>query len=298
MKLRTLFSTIENIAATHGIGQVFLCGGAVRDKMLGVLDKLGDIDLTTGNAKVKNLAAEMTDELSKSYSIESKQMDDGHTTLYLANTHLDLSSNFLDPSVDSYLKSHGIPNPTDLQKEMFSRDFTCNAMLMDLELKKAYDPTMTGKKDIEAKFLRTCMEPEITLKSNLNRIIRVIYMAAKLNFTVDPKIISFIKENKELIRQIPPAYLTKTLDKAIDYNIDKVVELIDAMDLWKVLPITQPLYPYYAKRFIKTAQIRPNFDYGDNPYFRPELLKSPKKFRAWRKKILKKYRYDMLKTRQ
>ena len=298
MKLRELFSRIEAIGRDHGIGQIFLCGGAVRDRMLGILDKLGDIDLTTGDAKVKNLASEVTNDLSKDFSIHAKTMDDGHTTIYLDNTHLDMSSNFIDPAVDTFLLARGIKHPTPLQREMFSRDFTCNALLMSLDLKIAYDPTQMGQRDIKAHFLRTCMTPEITLASNKNRIIRVIYLAAKLGFEVDPNIIEYVSKHKNLIKDISPSYLTATLEKAVKYNKEKTVELIDKMGLWQSLPITAELYPDYAKRFIKTAQWRTNFDYGDNPIMYPEVRKNPKKFKAWKKKIMKKYRRDALKTRQ
>jgi tRNA nucleotidyltransferase/poly(A) polymerase len=253
LKLRQLFTVIDKIGKDNSIPNIYLCGGAVRDRILGTLDKLEDIDLTTGGADVKNLAVEISRELSKSFAIESKQMEDGHTSIFLENIKIDLSSNFIDPAVDSILKQKGISNPTDIQKEMFSRDFTVNSLLMSLDLKKGFDPTGMGQKDIKNKFLRTCLPPEITLKSNVNRIIRVIYMAAKLGFTVDPLIIKYISENKNLISEIAPGYLSKTLTKAVKYNTEKTVELLDAMGLWKALPITEPLYPYYAKRFIKAA---------------------------------------------
>lgn len=248
MKLKELFTLIEKIGSDNGIPKVYLCGGAVRDRLLDNLERLDDIDLTTGDAKVKNLAVEVSRELSKAFSIDSKQMDDSHTSIFLGNGFkLDFSSNFIDPSLVNR------KDLNDLQKEMFSRDFSCNSAIMDLDLKKAYDPTKMAQKDIKNRYLRTCLAPEITLVSNKNRIIRVIYMAAKLNFSVAPEIIEFITKNKQLFSEISPGYLSKTLNKAVKYDINKTVELLDTMELWKSLPITETLYPHYAKRFIKTA---------------------------------------------
>lgn len=288
MKLRELFTLISNIGNDKGISKIFLCGGAVRDRILGTLDKLEDIDLTTGDKTIKNLAKEISSELSQKFTVDVKEMDDGHTSVYLQNIKLDFSSNFEDPLVTNYLSGLGIKNPTPLQKEMFSRDFTCNALLMSLDLSKAIDPTKKGINDIKAKVLRTCMPPEITLKSNVNRIIRAIYLAAKLDFTLDPEIVKYISSNKELISQIDNGYLSKTLNKALKYNPEKTAALLDQLDLWKSIPVTEVLYPYYAKRFIKQAQLRKNFDYGEGFYANMPEYKSVMEFRKKRKKKQKK----------
>ena len=97
------------------------------------------------------------------------------------------SSNFNTPNITELLVKQGIKEPTDLQREMYSRDFTCNALLLDLDLKTVIDPTKQGVKDIHAKVIRTCLAPEITLTANKNRVVRAIYLAAKLDFDLDPK---------------------------------------------------------------------------------------------------------------
>lgn len=287
MKLRTLFALIENIGKQNDINNVYLCGGSVRDRVMNKLDKLEDIDLTTGNQKIKNLAKEIEMALSKKFNITSKQMDDGHESLFLKNIKIDFSSNFIDPSVESYLKSKGIKNPTELQKEMFSRDFNCNALLMDLKLNKIYDPTGKGLNDIKNKIIRTCMSTEITLKSNKNRIIRAIYLAAKLGFSVDPEIITFVANNKELLKDIDNGYMSKMLNKALEHNPNKTVELLDRMNIWQYIPITENLYPLYMKK-VKRAQLRRNFDYGEGFYANIDKYKSISDFRKKRKKKRKK----------
>lgn len=297
MKLRELFNLITKIGSENGIPKIYLCGGAVRDRIVGSLDKLEDIDLTTGDWRIKNLGVEIRRELSKNFSIDAKEMNDGHLSIFLDTIKLDFSSNFIDPSVEAYLKSKGIDKPTDLQKEMFSRDFTVNSLIMDLDLKTAYDPTKMGMRDIKARVLRTCLPPEITLKSNVNRVIRVLYLASKLNFSVDPKIIKYISDNKDLFAQIDPGYLSKTFNKAITYNATKTVELMDQIGLWNTLPIPESLYPEYAKRFkkasgeelaIKLAQLRRNFDYGEGFYANIQNVKSVSDFQRKRKKKQKK----------
>jgi poly(A) polymerase len=298
LKLKALLGLIEQIAAKNKIAKPYIAGGAPRDKVLGTLKNLDDIDLTNGEKSISNLAKETEISLSKQFSVEAKQMEDGHTSLFLGTgdnaLKIDFSSNFMAPNISEELSKNGIHNSTDLIKEAYSRDFFCNTLLMDFDMKTIKDPTKQGIKDIKAKILRTCLSPDITFRSNHNRIIRTIYLAAKLNFSVDPQIIEWIKTHKEIIKTINTSYLTKTLNKAIQYNKAKTIQLLDQMELWQEIPITEPLYQEYANRFVKSAQLKRNFDYGEGFYANLDKVKSVSDYRRKRskkrKKILQKIR--------
>ena len=84
---------------------------------------------------------------------------------------MDFSSNFNAPNIESLLVNKGIAKPTEMQKEMFSRDFTCNALLLSLDLKDLIDPTHQGFKDIKERMIKTCLPPEVTLTTNKNRVV-------------------------------------------------------------------------------------------------------------------------------
>ena len=288
MKLRELLTTIEQVAKRNEISKPLICGGAVREKVMGTLTKLDDIDITNGESSIKNLAKEVELELGKTFAVHSKTMDDSHTSIFIGKKFkLDFSSNFISPSIEQELTRLGVKNSTGLTKEAYSRDFTANSLIMDFSLQNIYDPTKKGLSDIKSKILRTCLSPEITLNDNLNRLIRIVYLSAKLDFSIDPAIVEFVKGNQNLFSKLDPAYLSNTLNKAIQYNPKKTAAVLDELDLWKVLPITEQLYPYYEKRF-KTAQLRQNFDYGEGFYANLQKEKSVSQFRKKRKKKQKK----------
>lgn len=248
MKLTTLLNLIQDVASKNGIAKVWICGGSVRDKVLNKAAQLDDLDFTTGDNKSSNLAEEVYTELSKYYSLKREIMKDGHISLFISNIKLDFSSNYIAPEIDIYLNKLGISQPTSLQQEMYSRDFTCNSLLMTLDLQKVLDPTKQGIKDIKNKILKTCLSPEKTLNDNKNRIIRVIYLACKLGFSVDSSIITFIKSNPALIKQSSSEeYVKKQLKKATKYDLNKTIELLNQMNLWNYIPITEELYPYFEK---------------------------------------------------
>jgi len=122
-------------------------------------------------------------------------------------------------------------------RELYSRDFTINSLLMTMDLKHILDPTGKGLKDIEDRIIRTNLSPAITLGGQHKRIVRVIYLAAKLDFDVDEKIITWVRKNPELIADdVQIRYLAKNLNKALKYNKKKVISLIGEMGVWKYIP--------------------------------------------------------------
>ena len=300
MKLKEILQLLQNLSGKDGISTAYVCGGSSRDKAIKQITKspepinLMDIDLTTGDNTIHLLAAKFGAELKKTYDFQEKKMDDGHTSIFLENLKIDFSSNFITPNIEKILASQGIKNPSAINKEMFSRDFTCNALLMSLDLKKITDPTHKGIADIEKKILNTCLDPHTTLSNNTNRIIRVVYLAAKLDFDVDPEIIKWIQEHKDLVRLSPDSYLTKNLNKAFTTNPERAASIMNKTGLWESVPITENIFPYYEKRLTAHAQVRRNYDYGEGVFQNLDKYKSIGDFR---KKRLKKRKKEIQKIR-
>ena len=304
MKLRDLLNLIHNVAETNDISNVNIVGGIPRDKLLKLIkpNELNDLDITTGNNKVHNLAREIELELKKHYTIKVSKGDDAHTSIIFPRNKfkLDFSSNFISQHIDKQLEHNGIKNPTDMQKEMFSRDFTANSLLLTLDLKTIKDPTHLGLKDIEKRVLTTCLDPSITFHDSPNRIIRAVYLSAKLDFDIDPKIIVWISQHKDLIRLSSDHYIITNINKAMSKNPERAVYAINKMDLWNAIPITDSLKPYYAKKTVsKAGQLKRNFDLGEGLYSQLDRYKSVSDFRKKRRKkrmkILKKIRDMKLK---
>lgn len=248
MKLKNLLQLINQIVEKNDLSKVQIVGGIPRDKVLGILDRINDLDLTSGDKSIEFLSKNLAVVLGKTYSIHYKTMTDGHSSIFAGDLKIDFSSNFNVPNIDNILNEMGISSPTDMQKEIFSRDFTCNTLLMDLDLKTITDPTGRGLQDIKEKKIRTCLKPEITLSSNKNRVVRAIYLAAKLGFDIDEEVIKWIKENPDSIRIASASTLTEKLNEAFDYDAEKSARLITEMGLWDHIPITEKIYPYWTKR--------------------------------------------------
>jgi tRNA nucleotidyltransferase/poly(A) polymerase len=247
MKLRELLQILQDVQDKIGTSPCKICGGTARDKYIGNLKKISDIDITTGSKDIAYLAEEFYKVLNKNYNIIRKIMDDGHSSLFIGNLKMDFSSNFILPNIDPILNKMGISAPTDMQKELFSRDFTCNSLLMTFDLKNILDPTYQGFKDIKEKKIRTCLAPNITLTSYNNRVIRSVYLAAKLGFDVDNSIIEYVNKNPASVRIAYLKSLNEKLGEAFKWDADKASYLLTKMNLWNYVPISEQIYPYYIK---------------------------------------------------
>lgn len=247
MKLRELLQQMTNTQQKIGSSEPFICGGTPRDRYLKHLENISDLDITTGDKTVDKLSEEFAEDLSLKYNVIRRTMDDGHSSIYIGSFKMDFSSNFNVPNVDALLLKQGISNPTEMQKEMYSRDFTCNALLLSLDLKNLVDPTHHGFKDIKEKMIRTCLDPEITLTTNRNRVVRAIYLASKLDFNIDPKIVEYVKKYPKSVKISTEKAMSEKLNEAFNRDGDKAAYYVTKMGIWNEIPITEVVRPYYLK---------------------------------------------------
>src|SRR5271169_802953 len=104
MKLRELLQQMQQVQQQIGTSTPYICGGTPRDKFIGRLDNVADIDITTGDKTVDYLSQEFAIQLRKKYNVTRKTMDDGHSTIFVGSLKMDFSSNFNVPNIDQILK--------------------------------------------------------------------------------------------------------------------------------------------------------------------------------------------------
>jgi tRNA nucleotidyltransferase/poly(A) polymerase len=250
MKLSYLLNLIDSISKSKGISTPYIVGGLPRDKILKRYNDFGDIDLTTGDSGSHLLAQEVFKSLRKIIT-EFKRMNDGHYTMIIGGLKVDFSSNFKIPGIGPMLSKAGFPNITEMTKEIFSRDFTCNSLLMSMDLKEITDPTGMGINDIGRRLIRTCLPPNITLGYDNKRIARALYLSAKLDFNVDSKVIEWIKNNPDASVSIDQKYFAKKIAQGLKYNKSRVIDFLNQTELWDKVPVVESLIPYIKKDMVR-----------------------------------------------
>lgn len=246
MKFKSLLTLINLIHKRYKTSKPFLCGGIPRDKYLKKINSISDIDITTGDETIKDLSLHTFNLLKSKYDVTRSIKLDGHSSIEFKNIKIDFSSNFIDPAVENYISKKINKKLNLLEKETFSRDFGCNALLLDFDLKNILDPTGLGIKDCNDKKIKTLVPPEITFRPTgptgiNNRMIRAIYLACKLDFTIDDSIVNFIAKKPQIIEMTERKTLAKKINSAYQIDPDKTVYYLNKMNLWNYIPINSML---------------------------------------------------------
>ena len=235
-----ILNKLNEISNDFGISKPYICGGIPRDKLLGLLNKIEDIDITTGDQSVHILA----DKLAEAFRAKITTTKDGHKTVIIENLKIDFSSNYVVPNLKEALVKFGVKNPKPMQLEMYSRDYTVNSLIMSLDLKKIIDPIGLGLEDLQNKILRTCLPPAITIGNDPKRIVRAIYLAAKLNLTMEDRVVDYIRENTNLLSRVINSYIAIKLIAAFKHNSNITKKYIKDLNLNDVIPRTTQLKRY------------------------------------------------------
>ncbi|MBC7743630.1 MAG: HD domain-containing protein [Flavobacterium sp.] len=203
-----LFNKLSSLAAKSQV-EIFVIGGFVRDIFLNRPSK--DIDiLVIGNG------IEFAEEVGRNLKTKVSVFKNFGTAML---RYKDLEIEFVGARKESYRSESRKPiveNGT-LEDDQLRRDFTINAMAIDLNPKnfgQLIDP-FNGTNDIADKIIRTPLDPSVTFSDDPLRMLRAVRFAAQLNFNIDALSINAIRENQERIKIVSAERITDELNKII-----------------------------------------------------------------------------------
>jgi tRNA nucleotidyltransferase/poly(A) polymerase len=246
MKLQDFLFELKNISKENELSEPFIVGGYVRDKLFGLpLSDVADIDITTGDSNSNALAIAAS---KKWPTAHYRLYDDGHASLQFKNIKVDFSNNFNLPDINKVLLKKGIENPTNLQKEMFSRDFTINCLLQPLDLSKGIiDVIGVGKEDIVAKILKTPVDPMLTIGHDPRRILRGLKLSLRFNLKIDKALEDAMKYFKDKVSSLPFSTIKKQINQMLKIDSKNAIELLSEYGLLPIIPISKQLGVELAK---------------------------------------------------
>ena len=118
----------------------------------------------------------------------------------------------------------GIENPNDLEKELYSRDFTVNTLLQPMNLQEPpFDVTGKAMSDIKNKILRTPVNAELTIGHDAKRILRAIRLAIKFDLTIEEEVKEAIIKYRGGISELPINHIKKQINQMLKMNSDKTI---------------------------------------------------------------------------
>lgn len=237
MKLNELLSELKEIAEKNNLSTPYIVGGFPRDILFGESVNINDIDITTGDSGALALgmyAAERWPDAS--YNI----FEDAHSSLDFKNIKIDFSNNFHIPGITDYLEKSNINNPSELEKEIYSRDFTINTLLQPLDLDSdIIDITKYGKRDVENKILRTPIDPELTIGHDPKRIIRALKLVVKYDLNISKDLHDVLLKYRGGVSDIGESYIKKNVNRMLEINPKRTIKLLYRYKLLSIIPLSQ-----------------------------------------------------------
>lgn len=256
-----LFDIIR--AAAEAVGQeVFVIGGFVRDRLLGIPCK--DLDFVTlGDGPA--LAQEVSRRLGH---------DESHLSIFKTFgtamiRYQDLELEFVGARKESYSHDSRKPSVTrgTLEDDQQRRDFTVNALAANLANKGAYeiiDP-FDGLADLDRGVLVTPLDPEKTFSDDPLRMMRAIRFASQLSFDIDQKTLDGIAAMRQRIEIVSAERVSYELNKIILSPVPSKGFLL--MDQTGLLPLIFP-----ELEDMKGVDQQGGFAHKDNFYHTLQVL--------------------------
>jgi poly(A) polymerase len=210
--------------------KAWVVGGYVRDSLLGRPHPNPDVVVEGGDALA--LARRFAEVAGAPPPVTFERFGTAQVTL---PGHL---VEFVTARAESYAPDSRKPDvrPASLEEDLRRRDFTINTLLMDLD-GKLEDP-LGGRRDLEAKVLRTPADPHRTFTDDPLRMLRAVRFAAELGFRLDPSLAPAMRELKA--RLAPPVIsierIADELRKMLASPRPKLaLELLDEAGLLEVI---------------------------------------------------------------
>lgn len=239
MALKELLTQIEQLAKDNNLSRPFIVGGVSRDSVIGKEIEISDIDLTTGDQDAAKLAIVVANTLENA---KYRSYDDGHASINISGIRIDFSSNFTIPNIKEILVKMGVSDITNMKMELYSRDFTMNTLLEDMQLENIYDLTKTGVSDIKAGVIRCPIDPNITIGVDPRRILRAIKYSIKFGFDIESKLKGVMLERRGTIANLPKRFVQDKMNEIVRLDTEKGLDMLVEYKLLSIVPLTKVIY--------------------------------------------------------
>ncbi len=159
-----------------------LVGGCVRDMLLG--RPIHDWDAATSA-----LTAEVRDLFDKTVETGARF---GTVTVVLYAGNVEVTTFRSDGDYSDGRRPDGVAFVTDLREDLQRRDFTINAMAMDLD--RQITDLFDGRGDLERRLIRCVGDPEARFGEDALRMFRALRFSAQLGFRIEPETLAAIRK--------------------------------------------------------------------------------------------------------
>jgi tRNA nucleotidyltransferase (CCA-adding enzyme) len=183
--------------------QAFYVGGCVRDYLKN--RPIKDIDIAT-SAKPEEIRCIFPNTIP--VGIE-------HGTVIVRHNHIsyEVTTFRKEGKYKDYRRPSHVSFVEELEEDLARRDFTMNAMAMDVSL-QLFDP-FNGRKDLENQLIRTVGDPEIRFGEDPLRLMRACRFSSVYRMDVESETEKAIKNKAPLLKLISTERITEEFKKLL-----------------------------------------------------------------------------------
>jgi putative nucleotidyltransferase with HDIG domain len=207
-KWEPIVEKLRQSANKHNLN-VYIVGGFVRDLLIGRAPKDLDVMVDAEEGGIK-LAEAMAKDLGLGEPVIFPRF--GTAKLTVDGEEVE----FVAPRKEIYEEDNR--KPTTVKGNLWDgRDFSVNALFIDLRNNEVVDLTGNGIKDIEEGVLRVAdpENPDVIMTADPLRMLRLIRQASQLNFSIDPATFNAVKDNAQKISTISKERVQEELNKML-----------------------------------------------------------------------------------
>ncbi|MFA7075775.1 MAG: CCA tRNA nucleotidyltransferase [Candidatus Izemoplasmatales bacterium] len=194
--------------------EAYFVGGFVRDYLLGI--ESSDIDITT------NATPDIVEKLFLKTKATGKKY--GTITVFIEEYSFEVTTYRIDQNYLNYRKPETVVYSTKLEEDLKRRDFTINALAMDVD-SKIYD-LYNGQTDLKNKIIRAIGNPDERFSEDALRIIRALRFSSRLNFKIEDNTLFSMRKNMDKLTHISNERIIPELEEIFNNPYNKLAILL------------------------------------------------------------------------
>ncbi|HYP23922.1 MAG TPA: CCA tRNA nucleotidyltransferase, partial [Actinomycetota bacterium] len=187
--------------------ELYLVGGPVRDALLRRAHT--DLDFATDATPEQTIA--IVKPLASNLWLQGREF--GTVGAEISGLHMEITT-FRTETYQPSSRHPEVSFAADIETDLSRRDFTVNAMAIQLPGMNAVDP-FGGKDDLAKKVLRTPIEPDDSFSDDPLRMLRAFRFASQLDFQIAPEVLDSIERLREQLLTVSAERIRDELSKLL-----------------------------------------------------------------------------------
>jgi len=206
--------------------RLYLVGGFVRDTLMGRTKTSTDYDFATDAPPEKTL--EIVKPVAEHVWLQG--MEFGTVGAKIGSLNCEITT-FRTERYQPSSRHPDVSFAADIETDLSRRDFTVNAIAVELPKQEAIDPH-GGVADIHARILKTPIDPRESFTDDPLRMLRAFRFVSQLGFDVAPEVLTAITELREELGKISAERIRDELSRLlVGAHPRRALELADGSGL-------------------------------------------------------------------